>query len=131
MRFHRDVKFEELAEKKILAALRALPGELTYSRHAKLQTVHEKYGIIPVLKKEFLRETDLFEYHKSDTGAIEKAVFRIDWFPGKLSHCYSVSLDGVVVTCWTNEKTTLTRPCVLTSTQNRRMVWSLFLVMQD
>lgn len=104
MKYHREVFFEVSAPRQFSDFLAALPPVLSYTHHAKLQTINDRYGIIPVLRADMLRASDVFEYVK-DGGAVEKLVFRIDWLSERFSYSYSVSADGKVVTCWANEKT--------------------------
>lgn len=100
--YHREVYFEPNASDRIAEFISRLPV-LTYSRHAKLQTVRDRYGLIPVLKVSDLKASDAFEYLLDGT-AIDRVVFRIEYFSGRFAYSYSVSRDGVVVTCWANEK---------------------------
>lgn len=73
-----------------------------YSRHAKRATVQDRYGVIPVVKsvRELSRE-NCFEL-VTEGSQIVKAVFRLE--SESFDYCYSISCEGIVVTCWVNVK---------------------------
>ena len=99
-RYHRDIGLPENAE-KLLDRFFAGFNSVRYSHHAKLETIHDRYGIIPVVRKDQLKPENCFELFVYG-NVIAKAVFRVEG--AHSDHCYSVSAEGIVVTCWTNAK---------------------------
>ena len=98
-RYHREVGFPEGFEKMMERYFGSFT-KVTYSHHAKLETIKDRYQIIPVLQREWLNAGRCFEVFV-EGGEIVKAVFRI---VGKgVDNCYSVSLVGTVVTVWANK----------------------------
>jgi hypothetical protein len=101
-KFHRDTGFEQGAIKEIFHGLQRF-SQLRYTQHAKLETIKDRYAIIPVVKLHHINPADIFEYTRED-GQIVKFAIRIRSFDNNLDFCYSISLDGNVVTAWANDK---------------------------
>ena len=102
IKFHKEVGFEPGATEEIMAALGRL-SRLTYTRHAQLETIKDRYKIIPVLKLADIEPDDIFEYTRMG-GRIERIAIRVKKFDQWFDFCYSVSLEGMVVTAWANSK---------------------------
>ena len=106
-KYHKEVYFEGGATERFMASLasniRVGQEQLTYSMHAKLETIKDRYQIIPVLRPSDLKAEDIIEYTK-ENGAIVKALFRISTLSLRFDFSYSVSVDGRVLTCWANTK---------------------------
>jgi lantibiotic modifying enzyme len=101
-KFHREVGFEATALKEIQDGLRRL-YQLRYTQHAKLETIKDRYSIIPVIKLSDIKLSDIFEYTK-EQGEIVKFAVRVTSYDKALDFCYSISLDGNVITVWANTK---------------------------
>ena len=101
-KYHKEVGFEKGAEEAIKQVFASFQS-LRYTRHAMTQTVQDRYGIIPVCKVSDLQDAEIFEYTKTD-GILQKVAIRVSNLSKDLDHCYSVSVDGNVITCWTNKK---------------------------
>ena len=101
-RFHKEVGFESGALKEIFGRLQRF-SQIQYTRHAQLETIKDRYATIPVLKLVDIKPNDVFEYTK-ELGEITRFAIRIKNFDKGLDFCYSVSLDGNVITVWANTK---------------------------
>ena len=105
-RFHKEVGFEPGAIKEIFNILWSL-SSLRYTQHAKMETIKDRYAIIPVIKLSDIKPEDIFEYTKDD-GELEQFMVRINPPTGAFSYCYSISVrpetKGNIVTVWANTK---------------------------
>lgn len=106
-KYHKEVGFENQAIEHIVAeilnSVAPLDEQIDYTLHAKLETIKDRYQIVPVLTKNNLKKEDIIEYTK-ENGKIVKALFRIKNLSNRFDFTYSVSLDGKVLTCWANRK---------------------------
>lgn len=99
-RYHKELGFPEGTNEKLNQFVQGLTS-LRYSQHAKLETIKDRYHIVPVITKEALKVEDVFEI-VTEGDEIVKAVFRVSG-ENALDNCYSISKEGTVVTCWTNQ----------------------------
>lgn len=99
-RYHRQVGFPE-GTKEALERFFAGFAAVRYSHHAKLETVTDRHGIIPIVKRSALTPERCFEI-VVEGGFIVKAGFQVE---GEThNHAYVVSCEGVVITCWSDPK---------------------------
>ena len=101
-KFHKDIGFEPGAIKEIIASLSRL-STLRYTQHAKLETIKDRYSIIPVIKLSDIKPEEIFEYTREGNEIVKFAI-RLTGLDKTLDFCYSVSLDGNVITVWANTK---------------------------
>jgi hypothetical protein len=101
-KFHRDIGFEPGAIKEIMAGLGRF-SQLRYTQHAKFETIKDRYSIIPVIKLSDIKPEEIFEYTREGNRIVKFAV-RLTGLDRVLDFCYSVSLDGNVITVWANTK---------------------------
>ena len=101
-RHHYQVYFEENFREDLKAFLNSI-NAVSYSHHAKLQTIQDRYGIIPVIKKDSLPSGTPIEYYRID-GILWKVVFKFTNFNSAFDYSYTIAKDGTVVTAWANEK---------------------------
>ena len=101
-RFHHDIYFEPTAYTDIQRFFDIF-GPIVYTHHAKLQTLEDRYGRLPILTRNQLTLDNVFEYYR-DGLAISKVVLRITTLSPTLDYCYSISPDGQVITAWANSK---------------------------
>jgi hypothetical protein len=99
-RYHRETGLPSDFDKLFDSYIKEFP-KITYSYHAKLETIRDRYNLIPVLTKEQLRREYCFEAYVV-YGRIIKAVFQLN--SGDYNYTYSVNDEGNVVTCWANAK---------------------------
>jgi hypothetical protein len=102
VKFHREVGFEPGAIEEIIAGLKRL-SSLRYTQHAKFETIKDRYSIIPVVKLEDIKPEEIFEYTREGNQIVKFAV-RLTGLDRVLDFCYSISLDGNVITVWANTK---------------------------
>ena len=99
-RYHKAVGFPEGADAGLVRFLSGF-NSVRYSTHAKYETIRDSRGILPVVKKFELRAEQCFELVVVGKLVV-KAAFEV---PGEsYTYTYVVSCDGVVLTCWANEK---------------------------
>ena len=101
-KFHKEVGFEKGIEEEIKKVFASFDS-LNYTRHAMNQTIQDRYGIIPTCRVSDLQGAEIFEYTKAN-GVLQKVAIRVTNLSKDLDHCYSISVDGNVITAWTNKK---------------------------
>lgn len=102
VKYHKSIGFEPRAMKEIFESLQRV-SQLRYTQHAKLETIKDRYAVIPPVKLQYIRPENIFEYTR-ENGRIIKFVARLTHLDNNLDFCYSISTEGIVITVWANEK---------------------------
>ena len=101
-KWHKEIWFEDGVEEAIRNIFASFI-KLSYTRHAMLQTIQDRYGIIPTCRVSDLKDAEIFEYTK-ENGYLKKIAIRVKNLSNELDYCYSISVEGNVITAWANKK---------------------------
>lgn len=107
-RYHSDIFFPEKFPQMVLEFVETFGDDINLTDHAAEQMYEDKRGMIPLPSKEEMLDSSnkIIEFYErlDRLGRIQKTVFRIGHLSEKYDYTYVVARDGVVVTCWGNDK---------------------------